>query len=75
MKIQNQGGENFHCLVKYFPVFNWIPVEEVFSSLMLDCTWKGRAGPNFPTSSCSSPAKVAHQQGKAQAAMHKWVLP
>ena len=56
MQLQNQGGENFHCLVKCFPVFNWVHAEVVFSFLMLDCTWKGRAGPDFPTSSCSSPA-------------------
>lgn len=75
MQLQNQGGENFHCLVKCFPVFNWVPAEEVFSFLMLDCTWKGRSGPDFPTSSCSSPAEVPHRRGKTQAAMLKWVLP
>lgn len=39
-QLQPQGGENFHCPVKYFPVFNWVPAEEVFIFLMLDGMWK-----------------------------------
>ena len=75
MKLQNQGGENSHCPVKCFPVFNWVSGEEVFSFLLLDCTWKGRAGADFPTSGSSSPAEVRHRQGKTQAAARKRVSP